>query len=303
MNRKFGRSFVLQVDSLESGGDTPRTLEITDPFTVEFTVRRAMLSQAQTATIRLYNLNPTTRDKLFKDQNTVPVAANGDTIILKVKLWAGYGSFRPLIFNGMLRYCYSEREGSNYVTTIEANDSLTTADSFSNVTFSTPVKFEDLVKTLAKDLKGVTGAPIVGEFPTATETSRGIVLTGNTWGLINTYTHGRATIDNGQLKVLFDGQAIVGGIPVLTSDSGLLGTPRRGNARIEVKMLFEPRFTLGQQVLLQSDSWKTVNRVYQVAGFTHRGTISAAVSGECFTDLILYGPSQFKIVRGEAVMQ
>lgn len=278
-------------------------VEITDPYTLDFSIRRSMGSQTQSATLRLFNLAPQTRDRIFKDRNTVSKAPNGDTKWRFVKLWAGYGNFRPLIFNGQLLAASSQREGVDFITTIEGHDSLSVSDSFTNVVFSGPVTRKELVEALAKDLKGIDAKPIIGDFPSATQTSRGVVLSGNTWGLINVYTEGRATIDNGQLKVLFDRQAIVGGLPILNAETGLLGTPRRGASRMEVPMLFEPRLTLGQRIELQSQTWSAVNRVYQVSGFTHRGVISAAVSGECVTDAILYGPSQLTIIGGKAVIQ
>jgi hypothetical protein len=303
MNKKFGRSFVLQVETEVGASGSSSFVEITDPFSLQFSIRRAMMSSTQDATLKLYNLSASTRNLLFKDQNTVAKDKDGKSKWRFVKLWAGYGSFRPLVFNGQLRSAYSQREGVNFVTTIEANDSLSIGASVSNISFSGPITRKEIVQRLAKDLKGLTEAPIIGDFPSSEKTSRGVILSGNTWGLINTYTEGRATIDNGKLKVIFDDQAIVGGLPILNADTGLLSTPKRGQARMEVDMLFEPRLTLGQRIELQSESWPAVNRVYQVCGFTHSGIISPAVNGTCTTNVTLYYPGPLRIIGGEAINQ
>lgn len=306
MNRKFQRACKLEigVDPNAKGEQFPLT--IPPEFTVEFEVRREALASAQEATFRIYNLGPVTRDKVFVDVNTYATDEAGTAVRRRVKFFAGYGDFKPLIFNGYIRSAVSYRNGVDFITEIQCYDGgEDMAQAYVAHTMGgagATTTFEDALKFLNTKLPGTTGAPIIGEWPKTVTTERGLTLVGSVWNLTQTYSGGTAIIDNSQLKVLNEDEAIRGEIAVISSDTGLLGTPRRGLNRIEVTMLFEPRFTLLQVVDLQSETWKTVNRTYQVAGFTHRGTISPVVAGDCTTEVILYGPSQFKIIEGKAVM-
>lgn len=303
MTPKFQRSCKLEIGVDPDAKGETKALTIAPEFTVDFVVRRDMLSTAQEATFRVYNLGPTTRDRIFKDLNTVPTDGSGEAILRPLRFRAGYGDFQPLIFNGFVRSAVSYRDGVNFITEIEGYDGgLGMSYGFTSATLSGPLDRPDILRFLEGRLPDTQGTPIIGSFPSSTRTERGVVLVGNTWDLIRRYSDDKALIDNGQLKVLDDHEAIRGEIAVISSDSGLLGSPRRGLNRMEVPMLFEPRFTLGQVVDLRSETWEAVNRTYRVAGFTHRGTISPVVAGDCTTEVILYGPAQFSIVEGKAII-
>lgn len=305
MTPKFQRACKLEIGVDPDAQGKSKALTIAPEFTVEFTVRREMLSSAQEATFRVYNLGQTTRDRIFKDLNTVPTDGSGEAVLRPLRFRAGYGDFQPLIFNGFIRSAVSYRDGVNFVTEIEGYDGgfgMTYAQVAQTIGGDgSETTEEDIIRLLESKLPDTTGAPIIGSWPKKVVTTRGVTLVGNVWSIICQRTGNKAFVDNGQLKVLDDTEAINGEIAVINSDSGLLGSPRRGLNRIELTMLFEPRFTVGQIVKLESATWEAVNRTYRVVGFTHRGTISPAVAGDCTTEVILYGPSQFSIVEGKAV--
>jgi len=120
--------------------------------------------------------------------------------------------------------------------------------------------------------------------------SRGLTIVGNTWDKIQDLTPGAsAFIDNGKANVLKSGDYIANaaGIPLITSSSGMLNTPRRRDAMIEIDMIFEPRLVVGQAVEVKSLE-KVNNGTYQVIGIHHHGSISGAVDGGCITTLSLW---------------
>ena len=304
MNVKFQRSCKLVVGlDPDTAGDYPE-ITVAPELTVDFHVRRDMMASAQEATFRVYNLNQQTRDKIFKDRNTFSRDASGKAVLRRLRFYAGYGAFQPLIFDGYVRSATSYRDKTDFITEIEGYDGgMDMAYGFTTMVDTAPsISRKDAIKLLSRDLPGISGEPVIGEFPAATDTQRGRVYVGNTWELLRTYTDDKGFIDNGRLIVLQDNEAIEGEVPVISAASGLLGSPRRGENRMEVPMLFEPRFTLGQVVSLQSETWDAVNRTYRVAGFVHKGTISPAVAGDCRTDVLLYGPAQFLIVAGKQVI-
>lgn len=287
---KFNRIYSL---SVEVAGGQKVTIEL--PFTVEFEVRRELLSSSQTATIKIYNLGERLRDLIFKDRyNTTEFRA--------VQLRAGYeGIGAPLIFNGTVLQAYSYREGVDFYTVIEAYDgAYMMANSYSTQTFGNGPTYAQVMAGLNADLKGTTGQPIIGNFPG--KSIRPLVCMGNTWDILVQLSEGYATIDNGQLKVLRPNEAITSTIPVISSESGLLGSPRRSGGLIEFAMLFEPRFTLAQIVALQSETNSLFNGTYKVMGFTHNATISPAVAGDARTDVSLWlGTEALTVVPGTPV--
>lgn len=273
-------------------------LAIEPPYTVEFEIRRASMSSSQTATFRLYNLAEETRDQIQK--NWFDVAD-----IRALQFQAGYaGESLAMLFNGTVKQATSYRRspGSDDITEIEGWDGASAmANGYSLRSVMGGALFSDLLKNLAQDLPGLGRTPIIGEF--AKRTSRGAVFAGNTWNYILQLSQGLAIIDNNQLKVLNQDEVIQAEVPVITSDSGLLGSPVRANAMIKASILFEPRLTVGQIVQLRSTVNPGYNGTYKVMGFVHRGIISPSIDGERRTEVTLWdgikNAGGFRFVGGE----
>jgi hypothetical protein len=196
----------------------------------------------------------------------------------------------------------SRASGStDVVTEISAYDGgLAIANGFTAQTIAAGANVRDVISTLARSLPRIAGTPVVGDFPGVNY--RGKVLFGNTWNLILQESGNLATIDNNQVKVLQPNEALAAEIPVISSESGMLGTPRRSQTKLEVDMLFEPRLTVGQIVELRSTVNPIYNGVYKVAGFAHRGVISPAQGGQAISTVSLFfGDAEFNIVRANLV--
>jgi hypothetical protein len=304
---KFNRIYSLKVE-VDNGVNTSplrpefsanKNVEITLPYTVEFQISRRSLTSAQTGTFRVYNLGADVRSAIQKDVFQF-------TQLRAIQFRAGYdspnGKFAPIVFNGTVLTAYSWREGENWITEIEAFDGGYQMANANNVslTLSPGAAASSVITQLAQQLPNLTGTPIVGSFPSTN--LRGEVLFGNAWSLIVQKSNGLATIDNGQVKALNYNEVIQGEIPLISSETGLLGSPKRTTSTLEFDMIFEPRLTVGQIVRLESSTNRQFSRNWKVLGFDHQGTISPAVGGDCLTSVRLWFTTQdLQLVPGTPV--
>lgn len=305
---KFNRVYSLKVE-VDNGVNTSplrpefsanKNVEITLPYTVEFTISRRTLTSAQTGTFRIFNLGAEVRSAIQKDIFQF-------TQLRAIQFRAGYdspnGKFTPIVFNGTVLTAYSWREDTTWITEIEAYDGGWQMANANNVSLSLSpgATASSVITQLAQQLPNISGVPIVGSFPTAN--LRGEVLFGNAWQLILQKSNGLATIDNGQVKALNYNEVIQGEIPLISSETGLLGSPKRTTSTLEFDMIFEPRLTVGQIVQLDSVSNRQFNRAWKVLGFDHRGTISPAVAGDCITSVRLWFTTQdLQLIPGTPVL-
>lgn len=304
---KLNRVYSLKVEVDDGVNTSPlrkeflanKTIEITLPYTLEFQVTRRSLSSAQRASFRIYNLGEKIRGAIQKDKFQPEQ-------LRAIQFRAGYDSASgrsvPILFNGTVSTAYSYREGDTWYTEIEAYDGGFQAVNGTRVSLSLAagVSAAQTIEQLASLLPYQSASAIVGDFPVTNKRTE--VLFGNAWELILLKSRGRATIDNGQVKALNYNEVILGDLFTVSSDSGLLGSPRRSETAIEFEMIFEPRFTLEQAIQLQSFADPKLNRLWKVIGFEHQGTISPAVAGEARTQVSLWFTKEIlEIVKGVPV--
>lgn len=297
---KFQRSYKLTVDTdaVEIGNASnpaasalPSThqIQIANPFTVEFDVNRSVLSSANTSSFKLYNLNKNTRSQIYKDKYTT-------NLYQGVEFKAGYQGLTPTIFKGNVKQCYSVREGVNFVTTLEAYDggfAFINGQTSTNFPAGTPQNavLESILKDLPRVNRGAVGT-FTGSL------TRGNSISGNTADLLKELSGNAFFVDLEKAYVLQDDEAILGPISVLTSSTGLLGTPRREENVLTVDMIFEPRLLIGQQILLNTSTGEGgFNGLFKVISLHHKGMISDAICGSATTTAGLwFGTKVLKIV-------
>ena len=282
MTDKAGRNYELDLELVASTG---YSVVIKPPLTMAFNVQRSTLATANTASITITNLGELTRRKIFHDFNDIHDISKYRGVILK----AGYGNNIAEIFNGNIHHAWSVRQGTEWLTQIDAFDGgWDILNGFVNETLPTGWDIRNTIKNVInKNFKYVTA----GSLSLLTNNStRGVVLHGNAWDNIQKLNpDGLNFIDMLKAHCLKLGEYIpyTGQIYRITSAQGLLDTPRRAEANLQLRMLFEPRIHVGS--IVQVESLETVNNgQYQVVGVTHQGTISEAVCGECTTTLNLY---------------
>ncbi len=286
MDNKFKRNYVLTVET------APRSSEyitIKPPFTIEFDVQRNALSSANVCKFTIYNLSQKNRDRILKDWMN-------PSDIRKVYFNAGYGDGPnfPLVFTGYISLAQSVRRGVDFLTNIECfdgGDAYSNAN-LSNTQFSKGTSNKTIVQNMISQMKpyGVEmGA--VGDIPGTI--SRGNSFAGNAIESIQAITGGADNsgffIDNGKANYLSDNEHIAAtDIPVISSASGLLGTPVREQTFLTFDILFEPRLFIGQKIKLDSLTAKNYNTYYKVISLHHRGMISESVCGNATTTIGVY---------------
>lgn len=295
MQTKFQRNYSLSVQ-----GNDGNTHVISYPLTLEFQIKRDSLYSINSSTFRIYNLGQPTRNLIYLDQ------FNQGLVFRSLKLLAGYGTTLSTVFNGNVKFAqsYREEKGVNFITEIEGFDfGWAAVNAQSNFNLSpgvdAPVIDSPLViNRLIKDLQATVpkgsnlsiGA-ISNQFNkggNAYQTwDRGFMVANPTWPKIQEITQNNSYIDNGKVYVLFEDDVFDGELTVIDSSTGILGTPKKSNQRIDVETLFEPRLQIGQQIQLKSASLSQFNGNYKVIGLEHRGIISGAVGGELKTIISL----------------
>ena len=253
--------------------------EVRDPITINFNVSKATLSDVNTATIVIFNLDAVTRQRIYQDRILLDQSKRH-----VLTLEAGYGDTLTLVCMGFIQQCYSERNGTDFVTTIDVLDPDVLTQ-YTSVTFEAGTTFQEAYKFLASQFpnlqQGECGQ-LDGVFNSPT------VFEGNSFWAINELTGGHTFVDNGLLHTLNDNETLEGYKALLISaDTGLLGTPKRYDAILEVSMIFEPTIRVGQLVEIKSDTWAGFDGQYKVLGYSHNCVISGAIGGSRITTLQL----------------
>lgn len=277
---KFGRNYILKVELKDQ-----TTLTVKPPFTIEFDITRNVMTSANVASIRIYNLNSYHRAQIRKN-------INDNDAFRSIELKAGYGDTIADIFSGNITQAWSVREGTNFISQIESFDGgFAFANSISDITVVKNTPKLSVMETLIEDLTDAgISLGVIGSFPGSS--TRGNAYSGNTTDILQELSGGRFFIDNGKAYILADNECVFGPVTLINAASGLLNTPIREQTIINFDMLFEPKLIIGQKVILQSTTTddSNVNGSYKVISLKHRGMISKAVCGDAITSVGLLQP-------------
>lgn len=282
---KFGRTYSLKIQI----NDELEAVEIDYPMTLDFQIQRNTFASANTGSFTIYNLGETRRRQIFHDRYDT-------TLYRQIILQAGYQSEdnTPLatIFQGNVRSAYSYKRKQDWTTVIEAFDGgYGILNGQVSASVGSPWSMTGAIKQLIGSMPNVAMGTV--DLPDV-QTSRGLSLFGNAWDCVRRLAgNNTAYIDNEKANIVKQGTYVTPpeGIPLIASSTGLLGTPRKLGALLEVDMIFEPRIVINQLVDLESLE-TYYNGQYAVMGFTHRGTISGAICGDAITTLSLWSGTQ-----------
>lgn len=253
-----------------------------DGLRIAFSVKKSLAKEPNTAELKISNLAEATRAKLRR---------KGAPVILT----AGYPDNAAIIFSGDARLVDHVREGADWITTITCGDGER-AYQFARFSesFAPGTAIVDVCRQAAHAL-GLN----VGNLEEA-------LAAGDFRGGLHEYTHGYAahgrasaeldkalrtlglswSVQDGAIQVLRGGAPAAGTAVLLTSDTGLIGSPqfgageKKGSAPIlKARCLLQPQIRCGGQVEIRAGAVKGFFRVDRVtyAGDTH--------GGDWFTDL------------------
>jgi len=285
---KFNRKYILSVGASSLGQKIVFDYN-TAPFTIEFDIQRNILSSANNASIRIKNLSEVTRDKIRKNRWDYGVFRG-------VNLRAGYDDNLPTIFDGNITQCWSVREGSDFISQIEAFDGgYAFQNSITSMSFPEGTSQDSIIRSLLSNLQPSVTVGAIGDLPN-TKSTRATVYSGPTMDILREITGERCFVDNSKINVLADTECLEGSIQVISSQSGLLGTPILEETYLNFDMIFEPRLQIGQRVRLESLTGAIFNGFYKVISLKHKGIISPTVSGNAVTSVGLFAPQALQVV-------
>lgn len=256
-----------------------QTITVQYPFTLKFDVDRSAFSGTNNGNFQIYNLGYDIQALLWKDRFDL-------TKYVTMWVYAGYEDVMPLIFMGDVQECTSYRNGVDFITDIQATDGgYLFQYGFVNTTFSKNADFQFLLQELLVNVPTCEIGYITTNIKQVRK--RGRTFIGQTTKLLEAYDFDEVFVDNGQLHILGKNDVIPGQLMVLTADSGMIGTPRRGEQSITVDTIFEPQLVVGQALSLQSKIYPFLNQNYKLVGLRHYGTISPVECGNLYTSVTL----------------
>lgn len=260
-------------------------LEIDYPLTVEFDIERNTSSSINTGTFSITNLSPKTSSRLAKDFYNIDDISSGKEK-RQVFFQAGYEKNLSMCFAGTLMEGFTDRRGTETITHLRAQDGAYEAyNAFTSTTFAPNTTPQSIFDVLLTDLGLKKGA--VGNLNQNTPL-RAVSFNGNTFELLQDNFDNRVFIDLQTVNLLNPDEVIAGQVPLISSETGLLGVPRRQQTNIVVDMIFEPRIKVGQVVEVKSTIDPRFNGQFKVQGIKHSGMISGAVGGDAKTTLQLF---------------
>lgn len=245
----------------------PNGIEI-DKLRIQFQIEKTLDKEPNTCELVITNLAAGTRVDLCKKP-------------LIVRIDAGYeedGGARHL-FAGDLRYGWSKQEGTEWLTTLQLADG---SRAFQHARVSRSYKAGTSVLTAVRDAARTMGVLLPRNIEVSTELGRsfaaGVQLHGNTreelTRLLAPFGYSWS-IQSGRLVILKDDEVDTTRALVISTDTGMLGSPEFGAPEkdskpptLTIRTLLYPQVTPGGMLSVQSDS---INGIFRAERVVHTG--------------------------------
>lgn len=214
---------------------------------IVFTVKKADAETPNAAEIRVYNMAPETAARIKKEFS-------------RIILQAGYESNFGTIFDGNIKQVrYGRENGTDTFLDIAAGDG-DDAYNFAIVsqTLAAGSTQRQQVQACADSFAAHgTGAGYIGGDMTGTRLPRGKVM----YGMARDYLRRSAettgtswSVQDGKLQFVERGGLLPGQAVLLTSKSGLIGTPEQTEGGIRATCLLNPLLKIGGKVKIDEES-------------------------------------------------
>jgi len=291
---------------LLQAGKNALVIEI--PFTIEIDISNIIAIDGNRASIKIFGLNETNRNKLFQNPWNIPILEDGREGYRRVILEAGYGKDIYPIFNGSLRQGYSQRQGVDWETNLVCTSSAVGLyNTFINRAYDVDTKQIDVVNDIITQMSQYGDLEKGAITNTLDESySQGVCLIGESYNVLTQFGVD-VFVDGAKLNML-QANEIIGSpkpsaqlplsanvidklgiqIPNISADSGLIGSPVFNNGYVTVNMIFEPTIKLASLVNLESATVPFFNGYYKVMGVEHRGVLSSSKEGSLITTIKMW---------------
>lgn len=213
---------------------------------IKFSVKRSDTMTPNTADIRIYNLEEKTAIRIrdeFKD----------------VILQAGYEGNYGVIFKGNIKQVILGRESATdtFIDIVAGDGDHAYNFAVVNQTLAAGATQRDQVNAASVSMagKGVTEGNI-GDFP-AQQLPRGKVMYGNARTYLKNVadnTDKAWSIQDSKLTFIPKKSYLPGEVVVITSKTGMIGTPQQTNEGVNVKCLLNPNIRIGTRLQIDNRS-------------------------------------------------
>lgn len=251
---------------------------------VVFDVTKGVSSTANSATIKVYNLKEGHRNALGKELDTIT-------------LEAGYippGTKKGnvgIIFHGQIRDVEHKRDGVNIVSELSCGDGdKALRKATISKTYKAGTEVKEVVDDIQKELEkqGVKKGEIkLGDKATAFK--RPYTVCGSCKRELDTLGRGKDfnwSIQNGALEAT-PGDGFLGGVVLLTPETGLLNTPSITDNGVKVQALLNPDIRPNRRVRIESQTLEmnSQDKEYRVSecrysGDNYNGDFIVDITGE-----------------------
>lgn len=237
--KQFIRAFTLLVSTRAGKG-----LDLSN-FRVKFSIKRSTAQTPNAADIRVYNVSKETAIQIRSE-------------FKKVVMQAGYTGNFGIIFQGNIKQVIIGRESATdtFIDIIAGDGDNFYNHAIVNTTLAAGSNQQDQIKACIK-----TGAALgitAGYLGGTTETPalpRGKALFGNSRNYLRASartTNNEWSIQDGQVTFIPKATYLPGEAVVITSKTGMVGTPEQTNEGVNVKCLINPKIKIGGRAKLDN---------------------------------------------------
>ena len=247
------RNYQLRV------GVGSQAVTIKPPFRISFSVDKSIEVGLNKAKIMVWGLKQSTRLKLIKDewsQEHFPI-----------ELMIGYGDKLGLIFRGSVRKGEFDRDGADFVSTMDCFDGgVDVINGFTNTVANSK---KEAVQAALADMPNTKTGAISKEG----SLTRPVIMVGNSANLIANQLDEDEEffIDNEQLFVINRDEVRSNYAPLVTARTGLLNTPVVSKGKITFDTMINPTLTLAGLCKVEAKFNPEVNDVYRIEQMNYSG--------------------------------
>lgn len=233
----------------------------------DFSVKKTLKPDPNTASVKIYNLSKATREKL-----TNPKRAS-------LRIEAGYVERLSQIYLGDVRALSpGEIRGPDIVTELSSGDGgqeIQKANLQIPIGAKTPngTALTAIAKALGVGLGNVPKVSAALASKGSAVFPRGTVLTGNVSRVLSDFCRSAGlewSVQDGVIQILDLGKGLETNPYVLSSDSGMIGAPAIGSdGKVSVSTLMIPELRPGMRVMFETFA---VNGVYRISEAEYQGS-------------------------------
>lgn len=242
----------------------------THEIKIAFDISKNSSSTPNSASIRIWNLQESTRNALGKELDDITLEAG---YIPPGESQGNVG----IIFKGQARDIEHRRDGADIITELSCGDGDKAIRSATiSKTYKAGTKVEDIAKDIHAEFKKKGIARGEWKFPEKTpEFKRPYTVCGGCKREMDTLGRGRGfywSIQNGTMEII-PGNGYIGQVILLTPRSGLLSTPTITDNGVKFKAMLNPEIRPNRRVRIESKTLEmnAENGEYRVTECTYAG--------------------------------